>query len=271
MTDDGEQTACCGLCCGDCIPSNRPLFDAAERLRQELQNCGFDAYAKYKSKSNQAFNHFETFRGVLDALLTLQCTKPCSQGGGRADCPIRACACGKGMEGCWQCAASATCTHLEPLSAAHGDTVQHNLRAIRQLGVEHWTDARGPHYAWTEREKPSPPAPSRQPPNPRHHRVDFASIPWEARAPGARFKAYRCNGSRLRLAEFTREFAEPDWCTQGHIGYVLEGVIAVDFHQKEEVFVAGDGLFIPAGEEHGHKARAVTGSVTLILVDEDAI
>ena len=271
MTNDREQTACCGLCCGDCIPSNRRLFDTAERLRQELEKCQFGAYAAYKSKSNRTFGHFGTFREVLDALLTLRCARPCSQGGGRPNCPIRACAHGKGMEGCWDCAACETCAHLAPLSAAHGDTVQQNLRAIRQLGVEHWTDARGPHYAWTERQEPSPPAPSRQPPNPRPHRVDFASIAWEALAPGARCKAYPCHGRRLRLAEFTREFVEPDWCTQGHTGYVLEGVIVVDFHQKEEVFVAGDGLFIPPGEEHGHKARAVTGSVTLILVDEDAI
>ena len=62
MTNDREQTACCGLYCGDCIPSHRPLFDAAERLRQELEKCHFGKYAKYKSKSNRAFEHFGTFR-----------------------------------------------------------------------------------------------------------------------------------------------------------------------------------------------------------------
>jgi hypothetical protein len=92
MTNDREQTACCGLCCGDCIPSNRRLFDTAERLRQELEKCQFGAYAAYKSRSNRTFDHFETFREVLDALLTLRCARPCSQGGGRPNCPIRACA-----------------------------------------------------------------------------------------------------------------------------------------------------------------------------------
>ena len=99
-------------------------------------------------------------------------------------------------------------------------------------------------------------------------RVDFESLPWESPAPGVRFKKCERQGRRLRLAEFTKEFVEPDWCVKGHIGYVLEGVIAVDFHGKEVVFVAGDGLFILPGTEHGHKARAITDSVTLILVDE---
>jgi hypothetical protein len=268
MTDDREQTACCGLCCGDCIPSNRPLFDAAERLRQELEQCQFAEYAQYKAKKNEAFEHFGTFREVLDAILTLPCTKPCSQGGGRPDCPIRVCAHGKGMEGCWQCTACETCAHLEPLSAAHGDTVRHNLRVIRQFGVEDWTHARGKHYVWTETGEPLLPHDCRPPSTGQYHRVDFDSIPWQSPAPGARFKAWERNGSRLRLAEFTKEFVEADWCIQGHVGYVLEGVIEVDFHTGQEIFVAGDGLFIPPGDEHGHKARAITNSVTLVLVED---
>ncbi len=268
MASDREQTACCGLCCGDCIPSNRPLFEAADRLGQELEKSQFGAYAEYKSQSNQAFDHFGTFQEVLDAILTLPCTKPWSQGGGRPDCPIRACAHGKEMEGCWQCAASETCALLEPLSAAHGDTVGHNLRAIRQLGVEDWAHARGKHYVWTEIKEPSLPHNHRHASNGQPHRVDLESMPWQSPAPGVRFKAWERNGSRLRLAEFTREFVEADWCVKGHIGYVLEGVIEVDFHARQEVFVAGDGLFIPPGNEHGHKARAITNSVTLVLVED---
>ncbi len=271
MTNDREQTACCGLYCGDCIPSNRPLFDAAQRLRQELEKCQFDQYAKYKSKSNRAFDHFGVFRDVLDAMLTLQCAKPCSQGGGRPDCPIRTCAHGKGMEGCWTCTASETCTLLEPLSPCHGDTVRRNLRTIGRLGVQNWSHARGKHYVWTETDEPLPPHSGCQAGNGQHHRVDFESVPWQAPAPGVRFKAYEHNGRRLRVAEFTKEFVETDWCVNGHVGYVLEGVIEVDFHKRQEVFLAGDGLFIPPGNEHGHKARAVTNSVTLILVDEEGI
>jgi quercetin dioxygenase-like cupin family protein len=102
-----------------------------------------------------------------------------------------------------------------------------------------------------------------------HHKVSFESMPWESPAPGVRFKACEHNGSRLRLVEFTKDFIEPDWCVKGHIGYVLEGEIEVDFCGKAMVlFRAGDGLFIPPGSEHGHKARVQTDSVTLVLVEE---
>jgi hypothetical protein len=268
MANDREQTACCGLYCGDCIPSNRPLFETAQRLREELEKCQFGEYAKFKSKGNQAFAVFKTFEEVLDAIVTLQCAKTCCQGDGRSDCTIRGCAHGQGMEGCWQCAGFETCGLLEPLSAGHGDTVKHNLRTIRQLGAENWACQRGPHYTWTQVHDPSPAPPAS---NELCHKVAFESLPWQAPAPGVRFKAFEHEGRRLRLAEFTKDFVEADWCVKGHIGYVLEGVLAVDFHDRTDVFAAGDGLFIPPGDEHGHKARTVTDSVTLVLVEENRI
>jgi len=148
MANDREQTACCGLYCGDCIPSNQSLFDNAARLRQQLDDCQFDAYARLKSTSNKAFNAYGTFREVLDAILTLQCTKTCFHGGGNPDCGIRACAREKRLEGCWQCARFETCGLLKPMCAGHGETVKHNLRMIRQHGVESWSHTRGEHYAW---------------------------------------------------------------------------------------------------------------------------
>lgn len=264
MTSDREQTAYCGLYCGDCIPSRGPLFEAAERLKAELGKCQFDRYAQYKSQGNKTFGGFATFRSVLDAVLTLRCAKPCFQGGGRADCPIRACAQRKTLEGCWQCTEFERCTLLEPMASCHGDTLKHNLRTIRRLGVEHWAHQRGPHYLWPETESDQ----RSQVLNPEQYKIDFESLPWEAPAPGVRYKKCRRNGQQLRLVEFTKEFVEADWCVKGHAGYVLEGVIAVDFHGKDMVLVAGNGLFIPPGKEHGHKARAITDAVTLVLVEE---
>jgi hypothetical protein len=271
MASDKEETACCGLYCGDCIPSHRSLFDAAEKLRAELEKCQFDKYAQYKSQGNRTFDRFGTFQEVLDAILTVRCPGPCFHGGGRSDCRIRACVREKKMEGCWQCTVFETCSLLEPMSACHGDTVKHNLRMIRQFGVENWARRRGKHYVWTQADELSPRCHSDPALDPERHKVGFESMPWESPAPGVRFKAYEHRGQRLRLAEFTKEFVEADWCVKGHLGYVLEGVILVDFHGKDVVFVAGDGLFIPAGSEHGHKARAITDSVTLVLAEEPRI
>jgi len=100
------------------------------------------------------------------------------------------------------------------------------------------------------------------------HRIDFESMVWEVPADGIRFKAYEQGGRKLRLVEFSKEFVEPDWCVKGHIGYILEGQMEIDFDGKIIVFGPGDGLFIPAGEENKHKARVLTDIVKVISVED---
>jgi ethanolamine utilization protein EutQ (cupin superfamily) len=91
---------------------------------------------------------------------------------------------------------------------------------------------------------------------------------WNTSAVGVRFKVFEQGGKKLRLVELTRHFIEADWCTNGHIGYILEGQMEIDFDGKTVVFGHGDGVFIPAGEEHKHKGRVLTDVVKIILVEE---
>ena len=100
------------------------------------------------------------------------------------------------------------------------------------------------------------------------YRIDFESMEWESPARGVRFKAYEQGGRKLRLVEFAKEFVEPDWCTKGHIGYILEGQMEIDFNGEKKVFSPGDGVFIPAGEKHKHKGRVLTDKVKAILVED---
>jgi quercetin dioxygenase-like cupin family protein len=100
------------------------------------------------------------------------------------------------------------------------------------------------------------------------YKIDFESTQWQTPARGARFKAYEQDGRKLRLVEFSKEFVEPDWCTKGHIGYILEGQMEIDFDGKVIPFGPGDGIFIPAGEEHKHKATVLTDKVKAVLVED---
>ena len=101
-----------------------------------------------------------------------------------------------------------------------------------------------------------------------NYKVDFESMEWETPVAGVRFKAFEKAGKKLRLAEFAKEFVEPDWCTKGHIGYILEGKMEIDFNGESIVFGPGDGVFIPAGAEHKHKGKVLTDVVKAILVED---
>jgi quercetin dioxygenase-like cupin family protein len=100
------------------------------------------------------------------------------------------------------------------------------------------------------------------------YRIPFKSLSWDVPADGVKFKAYERDGRKLRLVEFAKEFVESDWCTNGHIGYILEGQMELDFDGKVIIFGPGDGVFIPTGPEHKHKGRVLTDKVTAILIED---
>ena len=98
--------------------------------------------------------------------------------------------------------------------------------------------------------------------------VDFDSIPWTSPAPFIRFKAAKLGEQKLRLVEFAREFVEEDWCTKGHIGYLLEGEMEIDFDGTRVSVKVGDGILIPAGVQSRHRARILSEIARLILVED---
>ena len=99
-------------------------------------------------------------------------------------------------------------------------------------------------------------------------RLQFSDLPWEAPAPVVRQKVVIRGKQRLRIVEFTDAFVEEDWCTAGHVGYVLSGTMEVSFDGHMQRFQAGDGLWIEAGEASRHKVTMQPGtSVELLLFE----
>jgi len=72
----------------------------------------------------------------------------------------------------------------------------------------------------------------------------------------------------VRLVEFTREFVEADWCTRGHIGYIIEGSLEIRFDDQTVVYQAGDAFMIAAGDSDRHKARSLGDRVRFLLVED---
>lgn len=101
------------------------------------------------------------------------------------------------------------------------------------------------------------------------YKVDFANLPWDEGRPGMRQKVHRENGRVLRLVEFSTSEGFDGCCEQGHIGYVLEGGLRIEFPDKVLSFHVGDGLFIPAGAASAHRAVSIVPGTRLLMVEED--
>ena len=100
------------------------------------------------------------------------------------------------------------------------------------------------------------------------HKIVFDSIEWTKTGTGLRYKLFSWGNQRLRLVEFSEGFIEPDWCTHGHAGIVLNGSFTIDYNGRLERYSEGDVFFIPSGEADKHKAIIGKGEkVTLLLFE----
>jgi quercetin dioxygenase-like cupin family protein len=99
-------------------------------------------------------------------------------------------------------------------------------------------------------------------------KVEFDYLEWQAALPGARFKVFGDGQRQMRLVEFTSEFVEPHWCEKGHVGLVLRGELEIEFDGHTVRYGQGSGIFIPMGTPTRHRARSVTPSVQLFLVED---
>lgn len=149
MGNSGALTAYCGLYCSDCIPSNARLFELLEELRELASELHLDTYAELISRREEAFGDYPVFENMLTLLAGLRCVSPCREGGGKSTCRIRECALGMGFEGCWECRDRRGCALLDPLRSFHGDTIDGNLDAIAEHGMNGWLETRGRHYPWS--------------------------------------------------------------------------------------------------------------------------
>ena len=98
------------------------------------------------------------------------------------------------------------------------------------------------------------------------YKIDFDAIPWESPMQGVRHKVATDGSLILRLVEYSSEMP-PHWCEKAHYGYVLEGIFEIEFDNETFRYKKGDGLFLPAGKNHRHKARTITDKVLIIFIE----
>jgi len=100
------------------------------------------------------------------------------------------------------------------------------------------------------------------------YRILFDELEWQDGIRGARFKVFRSGSKQIRLLEFTSEFIEPDWCEKGHVGFVIEGELEIDFRGTVVQYPQGSALCIPLGAANGHKPRSIAAVTQLFLVED---
>jgi hypothetical protein len=99
------------------------------------------------------------------------------------------------------------------------------------------------------------------------HQDSLDSIKWPSWKNGTRIKYLQSGNKNLRLQEFTSDFVDPTWCDKGHVGFVIQGELEIDFQEGRKVyFPEGSELFINAGDKH--KARSITSTALLFLVED---
>lgn len=103
-------------------------------------------------------------------------------------------------------------------------------------------------------------------------KIQFWDMKWEFPKKGMREKSFTDRNKKFRMVAFNDQYVCEDWCTEGHIGYVLKGAMTIDFNGREIEYKAGDLLYIPQGNIHSrHKIKIAAGKKAVIFMVEDFI
>ncbi len=98
------------------------------------------------------------------------------------------------------------------------------------------------------------------------YKVNFGDLNWEEPIEGVQCKIFKHGDKQLRLVVYSKKMP-PHWCAKNHYGYILDGEFEIEYQNEKIVYRTGDGIFIPDGEEHRHKAKVLSDLVKIIFVE----
>ena len=99
------------------------------------------------------------------------------------------------------------------------------------------------------------------------YKTEFNNIEWQSPLQGVRHKVFIQKDKQIRLVEYTKDMPL-HWCENGHYGMILEGKFEIEFENETIVYNKGDGVFIPNGKEHKHRAKVLSDVVKVIFVED---
>ena len=171
---DSKLVCPCGLTCCDCLFYKSEIYETARKLKEVIkasqldtflnlimENKGWNGIAKYLGQDGSEIGqYFESFKkmadffNVLDGIIKLQCKTTCQESGGCSlggvthECEALKCIRSKRYDGCWDCAEVGSCEKLTFLKRNYGETIEGNLRIIKDEGMEAVKSRGNKYYAW---------------------------------------------------------------------------------------------------------------------------
>jgi quercetin dioxygenase-like cupin family protein len=101
-----------------------------------------------------------------------------------------------------------------------------------------------------------------------HEKIDYPRLDWQPGAhPLERKKLGALGGATL--LRFEPGFEDPNWCVNGHAGYVLEGTLRLAFDEGAVEVREGEGFVIDPGTRH-RAANAGWDAVSLFIAPRGA-
>lgn len=100
-----------------------------------------------------------------------------------------------------------------------------------------------------------------------NYKINFDELNWDTPIKGVRHKIVDQEGTRIRLVEYTREMPL-HWCCKGHAGYLLDGEMEIEYNSDKIIYKKGDGIYMPDGEEHKHKARVISEKAVVFFIEK---
>jgi len=98
--------------------------------------------------------------------------------------------------------------------------------------------------------------------------LNFKNLNWEKPKKGVEQKVYSDGTVKMRLLRFLDNFVEEEWCLKGHIGFVLNGEMKIDFNGEIKNYSKGDGLWINEGPDSKYKVIIEKGKQIEVILYE---
>jgi len=98
------------------------------------------------------------------------------------------------------------------------------------------------------------------------YKVNFNDLNWEEPLEGVKCKIFKHGDKQLRLVVYSKDMPL-HWCEKGHYGYILDGKFEIEYQNEKIIYQTGDGIFIPDGKEHKHRAKVLSEFVKVIFIE----